>query len=76
MKFYILIKAQPYPSETPALEQEKVQNQLKIMSTKLDEIENRNEPVIAFRATSVKDSGSNYEQSVNKNPGLCKVCNK
>ena len=51
------------------VEQEKVKNQLTTMSAKLNEIDNRKEPVIAFRATSVKDSGSSMEQSVSKNPG-------
>ena len=51
------------------VEQEKVQNQLTTMSAKLIEIDNRKEPVIAFRATSVKDSGSSNQQRVNKNPG-------
>ena len=63
------IKAQPYPSERAAVEQEKVQNQLEVMSTKLDEIANKEEAIVAFRATSVKDSGGNAEQYVSKNPG-------
>ena len=63
------IKAQPYPSEQAAVEQQKVQNQLEILSTKLNEIANKEEPVVAFRATSVKDSGGNAEQYVRKNPG-------
>ena len=29
----------------------------------------RKEPVYAFRATSVKDSGTSNEQYINKNPG-------
>ena len=68
------IKAQPYPSERAAVEQEKVQNQLEVMSTKLDEIANKEEPVVAFRATSVKDSGSSPEQWVSKNPGKYLCC--
>ena len=68
------IKAQSYPSERAALEQEKVQNQLEAMSTvvlqlEMNEIENRKEPLIAFRATGVKDSGTSPEQPVDKNPG-------
>ena len=46
-----------------------MQNQLEVLSTKLNEISNRKEPVVAFRATSVKDSGSSQEQRVSKNPG-------
>ena len=48
--------------------QEKVQNQLKPISAKLNEIENRKEPVVAFRATGVKNamSSSTY---VDFNPG-------
>ena len=63
------IKAQPYPSERAAVEQEKMKNQLKVMSTKLNEVANKKEPVVAFRATSVKDSGDNAAQYVSKNPG-------
>ena len=51
------------------VEQEKVKNQLTTMSAKSIEIDNRKEPVIAFRATVVKDSGSSSTQSVRKNPG-------
>ena len=51
------------------VEQQKVKNQLITMSAKLNEIDNRKEPVIAFRATVVKDSGSSWQQSVDKNPG-------
>ena len=36
------------------------------MSVKLNEIANKKEPVVAFRGTGVKDSGSANEQSVNK----------
>ena len=41
-----------------SVEQEKVQNQLEEMSVKLNEVANKKEPVVAFRGTSVKDSGS------------------
>ena len=51
------------------VEQEKVQNQLTTMSAKLKEIDELKEPVIAFRATSVKDSGTSSEQYVNISPG-------
>ena len=36
------------------------------MSIKLNEIANKNEPVVAFRGTGVKDSGSASEQDVRK----------
>ena len=49
------------------VEQEKVQNQLATMSAKLNPIDDVKEPVIAFRATSAKDVGSNID--INKNPG-------
>ena len=62
------MKARPYPSEQAAVEQEKVQNQLKLISVKLNEIENRKEPVVAFRATSVKDAKASSTR-VNFNPG-------
>ena len=56
-----------------AVAQENVQKQLLTISTKVNEISNRKEPVnkavIAFRATAVKDSGSSSEQRVSKNPG-------
>ena len=67
--FYIQNKAQPYPSEQAEVEQERVQNQLAIITTKLNEIDNRKEPVYAFRVTSVKDSGSSSQQRVERNPG-------
>ena len=51
------------------VEQEKVQNQLTTMSAKFNEIDNRKEPVIAFRATVVKDVGSSNTESVYTNPG-------
>ena len=57
------IKAQT--SEQAAVEQEKVQNQLEEISIKLNEVANTKEPVVAFRATSVKDSGSSNSQYVN-----------
>ena len=58
------IKAQT--SEQAAVEQEKVQNQLEEMSLKLNEVANAKEPVIAFRGTGVKDSGSSSKQYVEK----------
>ena len=67
--FYIQNKAQPYPSEQAEVEQERVQNQLATITTKLNEIDNRKEPVYAFRVTSVKDSGTANEQYVSENPG-------
>ena len=67
--FHILNKGQPYPSEHASVEQEKVQNQLAIISAKLNEMNSRKEPVYAFRVTSVKDSGTLKEQYVSKNPG-------
>ena len=61
------IKAKPYPSERSAVEQEKMKNQLEVLSTKLNEISNfKKGPVVAFRATSVKDSGYSSEQYVNR----------
>ena len=39
------------------------------MSEKLTEIDNRREPIYAFRVTSVKDSGSSSQLHVSKNPG-------
>ena len=36
------------------------------MSLKLNEIANKKEPVVAFRGTGVKDSGTSSEQSVSK----------
>ena len=36
------------------------------MSAKLDEVANKEEPVIAFRAKSVKDSGTSSQESVNR----------
>ena len=67
--FHIQNKAQPYPSEQAEVEQEKVRTQLATMSAKLNEIDNKKEPVYAFRVTSVKDSGSPRETHVAKNPG-------
>ena len=62
-----LYKALPYPSEKVKVEQEKVQNQLKEISIKLNEIANKKEPVFAFRATSVKDlTGNTNTQAVSK----------
>ena len=51
-----------------SVEQEKVQNQLELISAKLIEIENsgKYQPVVAFRGTGVKDSGSSSTQSVSK----------
>ena len=65
-KLCTLTIAQPYPSEQAAVEQEKVQNQLESLSAKLNEVANKKEPVIAFRGTGVKDSGTSSTQSVNK----------
>ena len=65
-KLCTLTIAQPYPSEQAAVEQEKVQSQLESLSAKLDEVANNKEPVIAFRGTGVKDSGSSWTQSVKK----------
>ena len=48
------------------VEQEKVQNQLKEISAKLDEVANKKEPVIAFRGSGVKDSGGSTQQPVTK----------
>ena len=48
--------------------QQEVENQLKPISAKLNEIDNRNEPVVAFRATSVKDAAS-HTTYVDFNPG-------
>ena len=62
-------KAHTYPSEQAAVEQEKIQNQMTTMSAKLNEIDNRKEPVYAFRATSVKNSWSSSSTSVNYKPG-------
>ena len=58
----------------PAVEQEKVQDQLKLISVKLNEIENRKEPVVAFRARSVKGAKSSSTR-VNFNPGEFKSKN-
>ena len=69
MFFHIQNKAQPYPSEQAKVEQEKLQNQLTAMSMKLNEIENRKEPVYAFRVSSVKNSGTSKQESVYDNPG-------
>ena len=62
--FIPTIKAQT--SEQAAVEQEKVQNQFEEMSIKLNEVANAKEPVVAFRGTGVKDSGSSSTQSVSK----------
>ena len=64
LNLYTSIKAQS--SEQAAVEQEKVQSQLESMSAKLDEVANKKESLIAFRATSVKDSGTSSQQSVKK----------
>ena len=66
---HIQNKAQPYPSEQEALEQEEIQNQLATMTAKLNEIDNRKEPVYAFRVTSVKGAGSSRDTHVTKSPG-------
>ena len=63
---YILCKAQPYPSEQAAVEQEKVRSQLESMSAKLDKVASKKEPVIAFRGSGVKDSGNSHKQDVSK----------
>ena len=67
--FHIQNKAQPYPSEQVAVEQEKVQHQLATLSAKLNEIDNKKEPVYAFRVTSVKDVGGSSSQKVGQSPG-------
>ena len=43
-------------SETQKLRKrlETVQSQLKLMSAKLNEVENRREPIVAFRVTGIK----------------------
>ena len=46
-----------------------MQSRLDAISTKLNEIANKQDPVVAFRAAAVKDSGSGSTQSVKKNPG-------
>ena len=46
------------------MEQEKVQNQLDEISTKLNEIENKQEPVIVFRVKILKNVGSSNQQAV------------
>ena len=51
------------------IENGKIQNQLETMSAKLNEIYNRKEPVYAFRATSVKDSGSSSSIHISRSPG-------
>ena len=50
-----------------AVEQEKIQNQLTAMSVKLEKIPYKQEPVFAFRATSMKDGISN--KNIDRNPG-------
>ena len=62
--FIPTIKAQS--SEQAAVEQEKIQNQLEEMSVKLNEVANKKESVVAFRGTSVKDSGGGSKESVSK----------
>ena len=66
---FIPNKAQPYPSEQEALEQEKIQNQLANMTAKLNEIDNKKEPIYAFRVTSVKNAWSSYNNRITYNPG-------
>ena len=66
---FIPNKAQPYPSEQEALEQEKIQNLLARMTAKMNEIDNRKEPVYAFRVTSVKNAWSSYTNRIVYNPG-------
>ena len=65
--FILWIKAQS--SEQAAVEQEKVQNQLEEMSVKLNEVANTKEPVVAFRGTGVKDSGTSSEQYLDNRHG-------
>ena len=67
--FIPTIKAQS--SEQAAVEQEKVQNQLEEISVKLNEVANAKEPVVAFRGTGVKDSGSHNTVSVHKDGKFC-----
>ena len=71
--FFIPNKAQPYPSEQEALEQEKIQNQLATMTAKLNEIDNRKEPVYAFRVAGVKNAWSSWQSSITYNPGKKRV---
>ena len=52
------------------VEQEKVQKQLENISVRLIDIENKKEPVVAFRASAVKDSGGGSGERVSKNPGI------
>ena len=52
-----------------SIETETIPNQLETMATKLNDIENRHEPVYAFRVTSVKDAGSSRIEHVSKYPG-------
>ena len=61
-------KAQPYPSEQAAIESEKVKNKLATISAKLNEIDNRKEPVYAFRVTNV-EAGSSSSERVSRHPG-------
>lgn len=51
------------------VERKQVQAQFSTMSNKLNEIENRKEPVVAFRVTNIKNSGRSLEQLVNENTG-------
>ena len=49
------------------IKQEAIQNQLMIMSVKLDELEKTKEPVVAFRATSMQNYVS--KKILKNNPG-------
>ena len=51
------------------LKHDNVQNQLTTIAAKLTKIDNQRGPIIAFRASSVKDSGKSSSESVIKNPG-------
>ena len=60
-----------YASQIAMVELEKLQNQFEIVSVKLNEIENRREPIVAFRATGVKNGSikKNYKKYFGSIPG-------
>ena len=60
-------KAQAYPSEQAAVEQEKLKNQLATMSAKLNVFDNKK--IYAFRATGAKNSWSSPSIRTTFNPG-------
>ena len=48
-----------------------MQNQIKEISAKLNEIESMKQPIIIFRAGAVKGVGyKNNEERINKSPGI------